>query len=102
LAVTSAKPSPLVPGLPAIAADLPGFESVSIYGLFAPAKTPPAIVNKLHEEVVRALNRPDVKEKFLASGQEAISSTPEEYSALIKEDMARMGKVIKAAGIHEE
>jgi tripartite-type tricarboxylate transporter receptor subunit TctC len=88
--------------LPAIAADLPGFESISTYGIFAPAKTPPAIINKLHEEIVRALNRPDVKEKFLASGQEAISSTPEEYAAFIKEDMARMGKVIKAAGIREE
>ncbi len=102
LAVTSAKPSPLVPGLPAIAADLPGFESISTYGIFAPAKTPPAIIKKLHEEIVKALSRQDVKDKFLASGQETVGSTPEEYAAFIKEDMTRMGKVIKAAGIREE
>src|SRR5262249_52440491 len=75
LAVTSARPSPLAPGLPTVAsAGLPGYESISIYGVFAPAGTPPAIVKRLNREIVRVLARPDVREKFLASGVETVGS----------------------------
>jgi tripartite-type tricarboxylate transporter receptor subunit TctC len=88
--------------LPTVAAaGVPGYEAASIIGMFAPAKTPAEIINLLHQEIVRALNRADVKELFLNSGAEVVGSSPEEFAATIKSDMARLGKVIKDAGIHE-
>ena len=103
LAVTSAQPSPLAPGLPTMAASgLPGYESIQIYGVFAPRKTDSAIVKRLNEEIVRVLGRADVKEKFLASGVEPVGSTSQLLAATIKSEIARMGKVIKDAGIREE
>jgi tripartite-type tricarboxylate transporter receptor subunit TctC len=102
LAVTSAEPSPLAPGLPTVASSVPGYESVSYLGLFAPAGTPAAIVTKLNHEVVRALHRPEVNEKFLATSMEVVGSSPEATASLIKAEIARMGKVIKAAHIRAD
>ena len=103
LAVTSAQPSELLPGLPAVAASgLPGYESVSIYGVFAPAKTPPAIINRLNREILVLLKRTDVREKFLSSGVETVGSSPEQLAAIVKSEMARLGKVIKDAGLRVE
>jgi tripartite-type tricarboxylate transporter receptor subunit TctC len=103
LAITSAQPSPLLPGLPTIAASgVPGYEAASIVGAFAPAKTPAATINRLNQEFVRVLNRPDVKERFVKVGVETVGSTPEEFGAKVKSEMARMGKVIQEAGIREE
>jgi tripartite-type tricarboxylate transporter receptor subunit TctC len=102
LAVATSRPSALVPGLPTVAAaGVPGYEAASIIGMFAPAKTPATIIHLLNQEIVRALNRADVKELFLNSGAEVVGSSPEEFAATIKSDMARLGKVIKDAGIHE-
>jgi len=102
LAVATARPSALVPDLPTVAAaGVPGYEAASIIGMFAPARTPAAIISLLHQEIARALNRAEVKELFLNSGAEVVGSTPEEFAATIKADMARLGKVIKDAGIHE-
>jgi tripartite-type tricarboxylate transporter receptor subunit TctC len=103
LAVTSAEPTPLAPGLPTVAAaaGLPGYESISIYGVFAPAKTPEAIIRQLNQSIVAVLSQPDVREKFLNVGVETVGSTPEQFAAVIKADMARMSKVIKEAGIRE-
>ena len=102
LAVTSAEPSPLAPGLPTVASSVPGYESVSYLGLFAPTGTPAAIVTKLNQEVVRALHRPEVNEKFLATSMEVVGSSPEATASLIKAEIARMGKVIKAAHIRAD
>jgi tripartite-type tricarboxylate transporter receptor subunit TctC len=103
LGVTTAEPSALAPGLPTIAASgLPGYESVQISGLNAPAKTPAAIINRLNQESVRFLNRPDIKEKLSGAGVEVVASTPEEFTNKIKSEIARMGKVIKEANIREE
>ncbi len=100
LAVTTAEPTALVPGLPTVAASgLPGYESISVQGLLAPGKTPAAIVNRLNQEMVRVLNQPGLKEKFLNNGSELLGSSPERFAAFIASDMARMGKVIKDAGI---
>jgi len=101
LAVTTAQPSELAPGLPTVAAGLPGFEVVSTYGVLAPAKTPVATINILNHEIIRTLNRPDLKEKFLGAGTETVSSSPEQFAARIKSEMATYGKIIKDAGIHE-
>ena len=103
LAVTSPQPSKLFPGLTTVAASgLPGYDSQSIFGIWVPAKTPAPIVGRLNQEIVRVLNEPDVKEKLFISGVETVGSSPEQFLAVMKSEMARMGKVIKDAGIHEE
>ena len=102
LAVTTAQPSALFPGLPTIAATLPGYESVSLTAVWAPAKTPAAIITRLSQEIVRALNRAEVKEKFLTSGVEPGSSSPEELAAIVKAELALYGKLAKEAGIKVE
>jgi len=103
LAVTSAEPSQLAPGLPTVASSgLPGYESISIYGLFAPSKTPAAIVRQLSQESAQYLKTVEVKERFFKAGVETVGSTPEEFAAAIKADVAKMAKVIRDAGIRED
>lgn len=102
LAVTSAKPSALLPDLPTIAASgLPGYESASVYGIFVPAKTAKPIIARLNHEIVQALNQREMKEKLLSMGSEAVGSSPEQLGATVKADMAVSAKIIKSAGIHE-
>jgi tripartite-type tricarboxylate transporter receptor subunit TctC len=103
LAVTSAKPSPLFPGLPALAdSGLPGYEAMTYFSLFAPAKTPAAIIDRLNAEVVRVLGRPEVKDRLFSVGITAVGSTPIELAATVKNDLNKWGKVIKDAGIHAD
>lgn len=103
LGVSSAKRSELVPDVPTVAASgLPGFELVSKYGMFAPAKTPAAIITKLNQELVRILRQPDVKAKLLDAGTEAIANSPQEAAAMLKNEIVELGKVIKEAGIRED
>ena len=103
LGVSSAKPSVLLPGLTTIAAaGLPGYESSSLQGVFAPAGVPAPILQKLSQEIVRYLHTADAKEKFLAVGVETVGSTPEQFTAAMKAEMARMRKVIRDAGIRED
>lgn len=103
LAVTSAEPSALAPGLPTIAASgVPGYESVTLYGLFAPAKTPATIINRLNRETVLFLNMPDTKERFFNSGVETVGSSSQEFATAIRTDIARLVKVIKDAGLRVE
>jgi tripartite-type tricarboxylate transporter receptor subunit TctC len=103
IAVGSREPSPLLPGVPTIAASgLPGYESVSPQGLFAPAKTPPAIVNRLSQEAARALSGADIRERLFASGVQVVASTPEVFSAAMRADIDRTAKLIKTAGIRED
>ena len=100
LAVTGARPSQLVPGIPAVTASgVPGYETASYVGFFAPGKTPAAIVTRLQQEVVRIMNTPEAREKFFTAGIEAETGSPEELMALMKSDMVKWGKVIKDAGI---
>ena len=103
LAVTSAQPSPLAPGLPSVAASgLPGYEAVAMTGMFAPVKTPVEIINRLNQEIVRFLKRTDVKEQYLNRGVEAVGSSPEEFGAAVKSEIVSTAKVIKDAGIRVE
>ena len=100
LAVTSAEPSALTPGLPTVAASgLPGYESVGISGLFAPARTPVTIINRLNQETIRYLNRPEVKERFVNAGAELATGTPEQFGSAVTLEISKWGKVIKDAGI---
>jgi tripartite-type tricarboxylate transporter receptor subunit TctC len=103
LAVTSAQPSALFPDLPKVSASgLPGYDAASIMCVFAPVKTPAALVGRLNQEIVGILNRPDVKERFIRAGSEVVASSPGQLAATMNADMARMGKVIKDAGIRVE
>ena len=103
LAVTSAQPSELVPGLPTVAASgLPGYESVSIGLLLAPPKTPAAIIRRINQALVYALNSADIKDRFSSIGVETISSSPQELAVAMKADIARVGKLIKDAGIKDD
>ena len=102
LAVTSAQPSALFPGMPTVAATLPGFKSELINGIFATAGTPAAVINRLNREIVQFLNRADVKERFFKAGVEIVGSSPQQLGATIKSELATWGKVIKNAGIRDE
>jgi tripartite-type tricarboxylate transporter receptor subunit TctC len=103
LAVSSAQPSALAPGLSTMAASgLPGYELVAVYGMFAPARTPVALLERLNREMVRGINTPEMKAQFLIAGAEVVGSTQQAFAAFIKADMARMSKVIKDAGIRED
>ena len=103
LAVTSPEPSALSPGLPTVAASgVPGYESRSIQAIWAPARTPAAVVRRLNQEMVRALNHPVTKQRVFDNGSEIVADTPADAVAVIKADMNRMGKVLKAAHIRVE
>jgi len=100
LGVGSLTPSALAPDLVPISdSGLPGFEAIATFGMFAPAKTSPAIIRRLNEEVVRAVTSPEVKERLLAAGIEVIASSPEGLMKLIKNDVVVLGKVIRTAKI---
>jgi len=103
LAVCSLKPSALFPGVVTMTdAGLPGYESVSPQGVVAPAKTPAAIVARLHQELVKALNRAETKQRLGELGIEVVANAPEEFAASMKNDTARTAKLIKDAGIRFE
>jgi len=102
LAITSARPSELFPGLPTVAASgLPGYEATSSGALLAPAKTSEAIISRLNHEVVRFLGTPEARERLFHAGSEVVGSSPDELAAAIRTEMDRMRKVIKDAGIRE-
>ena len=98
IAVTSAKRSPTYPDVAAIAETLPGFEQVVWHSVIVPAKTPKPIVAKLSNELVRILRSPDVKERFNSQGLDAVGSTPEELSALIRKEIVMYAKLVKQIG----
>ena len=104
LAVSTAQPSLLAPGLPtiAVAANLPGYESAATAGIFAPAGISQTLIKRLHEEVSRVLVRPDVKERFFNQSVEIIGGTPQETAAFVKSDIATTARIIKQAGIRGE
>jgi tripartite-type tricarboxylate transporter receptor subunit TctC len=103
LAVASAEPTPLAPGLPTVAsAGIPGFESASTYGIFGPAKMPRALVERINAEMVKVLRSPEASERLLKAGMEAVGSTSGELAEMMRADMKKMGKVIKDAGIRAD
>ena len=103
LAVTSAKPSALLPGLPTLSASgLSGYDLASIQGLFAPARTTATVINRLNQELRRVLNRTDVKDRFFNNGVEVVGSSPQQLANSIKSEMDKLGKLIKDAGIQAD
>lgn len=100
LAMTSARRAASFPDLPTMSeAGLPGYTAGSWFGLMAPGKTLPTIINKLHVEVVRILRMPEVGTLMVDAGADAIGNTPQDFSDYIKAEMAKWTKVIRASGI---
>ena len=100
LAVTSENRFPGLPELPTmIESGFPGFVSVLSIGLIAPAGTPPAIVEKIHQDAVKVVSDPDAKKKLAAIGMETIGDTPAEFTAAMKAQKPQWAKLIKDAGI---
>jgi tripartite-type tricarboxylate transporter receptor subunit TctC len=98
--VSSAKRSTVIPEVPTIAeAGVPGYEVVQWFGILAPAGTPNEVVSRLHSASIRALQDPQVKQRFLADGGETVGNSPEEFAAIIRSDLQKWGKLVKAAGI---
>jgi tripartite-type tricarboxylate transporter receptor subunit TctC len=103
LAVTSARRTALMPGLPTVAeSGLPGYESGSTLGAFAPAATPATIIIRLNSEMVAVLHDPEARERLFKSGIEAVGTSPQQFADDIKADMARTGKIIRQAGIRTD
>ncbi len=103
LATTGARRAGAAPELPTVAeSGVPGFEVTTMYGISAPAKTPRVLIDRLHAEIVRALNSPDLRGKLIEAGADPVGNAPEEYTAFIKSEIAKWAKVIQAAGIKGE
>lgn len=100
LAVTTATRMSLFPSVPTLGETvMPGFEAGAWQGVMVPAGTPPAVVQRLNTEIIRALQSTDVKEKLAQQGAEPLGSTPEEYGSYITKELARWATVVKATGI---
>ena len=100
VALSGTRRNPAVPGIPTLSeSGLVGFDVTSWFGIAAPAKTPRAIVDQLNGAIVRAVNTPDLRARFLDQGAEPVGNSPEQYTAFIEREIAKWAKVIKAAGI---
>jgi tripartite-type tricarboxylate transporter receptor subunit TctC len=100
LAVTGKARSPLFPSLPTVAeSGVPGFEVVQWYGFFAPAKTPPEIVDRLNREINAVMKDPDTVKRFSDQGADVVTGTPQEFGAFVKAEIEKWSAVIKAAKI---
>jgi tripartite-type tricarboxylate transporter receptor subunit TctC len=100
IAVAANQRLPQIPNVPTMAeAGFPDFEVSSWNGLLAPARTPPAIVAKLHRELVRILQLPDVRERFATQAAEPVGNSPDEFRAYIRSEIDRWGTVARTANI---
>ena len=103
LAVGSTQRISAIADIPTVAeSGVPGFENVTWYGMFAPAKTPREIVNKLNAQVVRILAEPDMAQRLSSQGAEPRSSSPEDLAKFMRVEFERWAKVIKSAGVKVE
>ena len=102
LGVTSAKRSSLAADMPAIAEELPGYEIIAWFALVAPAKLPEPIVQRLHEANMKALAKPEVKDKFALVGTDVAPMNPAELGRFIQSEVVHWAKLVKLAGIEPE
>jgi tripartite-type tricarboxylate transporter receptor subunit TctC len=101
LGISSTHRMPDFPDVPTVEeAGLPGYVMATWYGVFAPAGTPPAIVNKLHDEIMRVMQVPDVKKQLADTGaDDTVTRTPEEFAAIVRRDTVRYAKLVKEANL---
>jgi tripartite-type tricarboxylate transporter receptor subunit TctC len=102
LGVMSDRRSPVLPELPAVGETVPGFDITSWAGVFVPAGTPAAIVDRLSAELVKAIAKPAVSQRLIEMGLEPAASGPAELTRFVAQQRARWGAKIKAAGIQPE
>ena len=102
LGVTGASRVKAMPDLPTIGETVAGYQISSWYGVFAPAGTPAAIINRLHGEIAAMLKRPDMNDRFISLGLEPEASTPQAFAAQVKEEIAKWAKIIKLAGVPQQ
>jgi len=103
LAVTSARPSTFLPQVPTIAASgLPGYEAVSLLGMWAPAGTSAATVRILNQETARVLRQDEIRRKFASIGVETVGGSPEQFAARVRDETVKWGRIFKDAGIRAE
>ncbi len=103
LAVGTAKRSPSLPDVPTVAeSGYPGFEVSLWLGFFAPARTPAAILSRLHADLVKIAQSPDMRDQFEKNGAESVTNSPAEFAKMLKSDTEKYLKVIKAAGVKVE
>ena len=98
IAVTMPRRVAAFPDIPAVAEALPGFEIVGWYGVIGPAKLSKPIVTRLHDEFVKVLKQPDVRERILQTGGEPVGSTPEQFRKYLYADVAKWAKIVKESG----
>jgi len=103
LAISTATRSPVLPDVPTVAeAALPGFEFDTWYGLFAPARTPRAVITRLSGDMISVLEQPNTRERITNRGAVPKPSTPEQFNKFVRDEVAKLGAVVKAAGIKVE
>jgi len=103
LGIGDTRRSDLLPDVPTIAeAGVPGFEASNWHGLFAPAKTPRAVIERLHREISLALKSSDVRQRLLSLGSEPVGNAPDVWGRVVEAEVIKWGKVARAAGIKPE
>jgi tripartite-type tricarboxylate transporter receptor subunit TctC len=102
LAVTTAERSPQLPDVPTVAETIPGYEASALFGMGAPIKTPPEIIEKLNREINAVLAEPDVKARLIELGGEPLVSSPQGFGAMIAAETEKWAKVVKFADIKVE
>ena len=102
IAVTSSKRVSTLPEIPTIAESVPGYEAMSWYAMLVPAKTPPAVIQKLHAETARALKAPEIVDILAKAGTDPLGNTPAEAETFLKAEIARWGNVIRQAKVRIE
>jgi tripartite-type tricarboxylate transporter receptor subunit TctC len=103
LGLSSPKRSPLLPEVPAIAETLPGYEAGLFIAMVAPAATPREIVARMHAEIAKIMQLPEMKTRLAQLGDEiAVSSSPEQFTAFLKTEYAKWDRIIREAGIRIE
>jgi tripartite-type tricarboxylate transporter receptor subunit TctC len=98
LGVTTAKRSPLLPDIPAIAESVPGYDLAGWYGFLAPAGTPGAIVNRLNAEIQKLMTSPQMKERYVALALEPVERSPQQFGDYMKSELAKWGNIIQVSG----
>jgi tripartite-type tricarboxylate transporter receptor subunit TctC len=103
LAVTSLKRATSLPDIPAVSETVPGYDATTgVYGILAPAKTPAAVIERLHREIAAVARDPAFRDKMVAGGAEVVGSSPQQYAAFLKAENAKWGKLFKQLGIVPE
>jgi len=102
LAVTTAQRSPELPDVPTVAETVPVYEASALFGMGAPAKTPPEIIEKLNREINAVMSEPEIRKRLVELGGEPLISTPETFGAMVKAETEKWEKVVRFAGIKVE